>query len=167
MSEPFLGEIRPFGFSFPPRGWASCDGQLLQIVTNQALFALLGTQYGGNGISTFALPDLRGRGGLHASPQYLQGQQGGVEGVALTGLEMPLHAHVVNCSNQPGDAADLTNNYWAQDANGNVQYSNVSDSNLTAEVINSSGNHLPHNNMQPYLVVNFCIALTGIFPSRN
>lgn len=167
MSEPFLGEIRPFGFNFPPKGWASCDGQLLPIAQNQALFSLLGTMYGGDGRVTFGLPDLRGRAGMHTGQGHVQGERGGEEAVALTVAQIPAHSHTANCSNAPGTETGPAGQFWAQDANGNVVFNSTGGAAMAAAAIGVAGGSGPHPNMQPYLVVNYCIALQGIFPSRS
>ena len=170
MSEPFLGEIRLFGFNFAPNGWAMCNGQLLPINQNQALFALLGTQYGGNGTSTFALPDLRSRLPLHQGQgnglsSYTIGETIGAETVTLTQAQLPSHSHQAHASNVkatsknpsglvPGHPPDDT--YAAPD--GTI---------MNAGTIAATGGSQPFDNRQPLLVLNFCIALAGIFPSRN
>ena len=167
MSEPFLGEIRPFSFGFAPRGWASCDGQLLPINQNQALFALLGTMYGGNGQTTFGLPDLRGRAAMHIAPAHPQGQSAGAETVALSAAQMPAHTHAAMASSTPGTQTSPTGKFWAQDASGNVVYSSAGNAPLAAGAIAPAGAGQPHTNMQPFLTVSYCIALQGIFPSRD
>jgi microcystin-dependent protein len=167
VAEPFLGQIILFGGNFAPRGWAFCNGQLLAINQNTALFSLLGTTYGGNGQTTFALPDLRGRVPLHFGQgpglsSYTEGQVGGAESVTLLATQMPAHTH-----SQPATAGDETTNRpnAAVPARGGV-YANTPDgSNLAATT--SAGGGQPHTNLQPYLTLNYCIALEGIFPSRN
>lgn len=168
MSEPFLGEIRMFGGNFAPRGWAFCDGQLLPIAQNTALFSLLGTTYGGDGQSTFGLPDLRGRFPMHEgqgpglTPRSL-GAVAGAEAVTLIASQMPAHNHTVGAST--GEANDVipTNGYLAA---GN-QYSASANTSLNPAALGVAGGSQPHDNMPPYLVVNFIIALEGIYPSRN
>ena len=128
MDDPFLGEIRPFAFGFPPKGWASCDGQLLPIAQNTALFSLLGTMYGGDGRTTFALPDLRGRAGIHVNPVHTQGERGGQESVTLTTAQIPLHSHTANCSNVAGTQTSPAGKFWAQDSDGNVVFNNAGGS---------------------------------------
>ena len=166
MAEPFLSEIRIMSFNFPPKGWALCNGQLLPINQNQALFSLLGTMYGGNGQTTFALPDLRGRVPVHMGGSNTIGTAAGQAAHTLTQSEMPAHNHFVQASNA---AATL------RPANGNLLASTSAAiygafANLTtlspASITNVGGSQ-PHNNMQPYLCVNFIIALQGVFPSRN
>ena len=165
MSEPFISEIRIFSFNFPPRGWAFCAGQFLPINQNQALFSLLGTNYGGNGQTTFALPDLRGRVPLHIAGNYPIGSRAGSETVTLNSSQMPAHAHSVAASTAAATAADPVNAY---SANGNNPgYANATDGSLAPASVGSVGGSQPHDNMSPFLVLNFCIALQGIFPSRN
>ena len=166
MDEPFLGEIRPFAFGFTPKGWASCDGQLLPIAQNAALFSLLGTMYGGDGRTTFALPDLRGRAGMHVSSVHTQGERAGQENVTLSTAQIPLHSHTVNCSNTIGNQTSPAGKFWAQDSDGNVVFSSTGGATMAAAAIGNTGGQ-PHPNMQPYLVVNYCIAVQGIFPSRS
>jgi len=166
MDDPFLGEIRPFAFGFPPKGWASCDGQLLPIAQNTALFSLLGTMYGGDGRTTFALPDLRGRAGMHVNSAHTQGERGGQESVTLTTAQIPPHSHTANCSNVAGTQTSPAGKFWAQDSGGNVVFSSTGGATMAATAAGNVGG-APHPNMQPYLVVNYCIALQGIFPSRS
>ena len=170
--EPFLGQITAFGFNFPPRGWAQCDGQLLPISQYSALFSLLGTMYGGDGRSTFALPDLRGRTALHlgAGPGLTSrniGQKSGAETNTLTVNQLPSHTHTFAppSSSGAGTTDVATLNYPAQAEEDN--YDDTSDATMGSGTTGSTGNSQSVDNMQPYLVVNFCIALTGVFPSRN
>jgi microcystin-dependent protein len=171
MAEPFLGEIRMFGFNFAPRGWATCNGQLLPINQNTALFALIGTFYGGNGTSNFALPDLQSSVAIHQgqgaglSP-YLMGQKSGVENVTLTETQMPTHVHSVTANSAPATSARPSGTVPAR-ASADVYGAAPDGTTMNAGMIASSGGSQPHTNIQPYLVVNFCIALQGIFPSRN
>lgn len=174
MAESFLGEIRLFGFRFPPRGWATCSGQLVSQPQNTALFALLGTDYGGDGRSTFGLPDLRSRvpvgqgQGPGLSP-YTVGQMGGAESVALIPGELPSHTHSALGTAGGGDALVPTGNVWAADAaGGSAPYSSApSDVELSPGAIGYTGGNLGHENRSPYLCLNFCIAMQGIFPSRD
>ncbi len=166
MSEPFLSEIKIVSFNFPPKGWAECNGQLLPINQNQALFALLGTTYGGNGQTTFALPNFRGRAPVHEGSGFTLGQTGGETSHTLTTQEMPAHTHFVNGS---GTAAE-TNTPSANAYLGVVANTYTAPANFVAlapTTVSSVGGSQPHINMMPYLVLNFIIALQGIFPSQN
>ena len=166
MSEPFLAEIRIVGFNFAPRGWAFCDGQILPINQNQSLFSLLGTTYGGDGRTSFALPDLRGRTPIHVSDGHGLGQKGGVETVTLTAAEMAAHTHAAKASSGGGDNATPTGRVLAQFP----AYRDPEASNMTAlrsGTLTNTGGGQGHKNMQPYLTLSFCIALKGLFPSRN
>ncbi len=166
MTEPFIGEVRIMSFSYAPRGWAQCNGQSLQINQNQALFSLLGTTFGGNGQTTFNLPDLRGRAQTHTGSGFSLGQSAGNPTVTLTIPELPQHNHPAQASGDNATGAIPT---------GNVLGANVAGlyggaTNLVAlnsTTITAQGGSQPHENMQPYTVLNFCIALVGIFPSRN
>ena len=168
MATPFLGQICIFGFTFAPRGWAFCNGQLLPISQNTALFSLLGTTYGGNGTTNFALPNLQSRVPLHfgqgagLSP-YVQGQLAGEENHTLIINEMPIHTHTARASS--GDATDTSPVNNVLSAGGS--YTGTANQNMAAGAVANAGGNLPHNNLPPYLALNFCIALQGIFPSRN
>jgi microcystin-dependent protein len=167
MGTPFLGEIRLASFNFAPKGWALCDGQFLQINQNQALFAILGTTYGGNGQTTFALPDLRGRSPFHMGNGYTLGQRGGEEAHTLTSSEMPAHAHTAKGNNDNTTATETSpeNNFWA---NPNfAAYSSTVNGVMDPALITTVGGSQAHNNLSPYSVVNFIIALIGVFPSQN
>lgn len=164
MATPFLAEIRMFAFSFPPRGWALCNGQLLPINQNQALFSLMGTMYGGNGVTTFALPDLRGRTPISFGSGFVQGQSGGEEAHTVTISEMPAHNHLVQAGNSAADTATPTGAYFAQNASA---YAGNSNTAMAPETTSNTGGSQPHSNMGPYLVISFGIALQGIFPSQN
>jgi microcystin-dependent protein len=162
--------MRIFSFSFAPRGWAFCNGQLLPINQNQALFSILGTMYGGNGQTNFALPDFRGRIPMHVgqgqglSP-YVQGQVGGVENVTLTTAAMPGHVHTAQGFNGQSNLGPTTNNTWANQAAN--PYKATADASMNPATITPNSGGQPHPNLAPYLVLNFCIAIQGIFPSRN
>jgi microcystin-dependent protein len=166
VAEPFLAEIRIMSFNFPPKGWAFCNGQLLPINQNQALFALLGTMYGGNAQTNFALPDLRNRVPLHVGNGRTQGAAAGETAHTLTMAEMPQHSHLARASNSANNGTPVAEaNFLGSAAN---MYH--SPSNLTAinpGTITNTGGSQAHDNMQPYLILGFCIALQGIFPSRN
>lgn len=164
MAEPFLGEIRLFGFTFAPEGWAFCDGQLLPINQNQALFALLGTTYGGNGSTTFALPDLRGRVAIHRSVSFPMGLTGGEVTHTLTVDEMPTHTHQALGSISAANTVLPANSVWA--VTDNPAYNQSANTSMSPVGISSTGGSQPHNNMQPFLALNYCIALQGIFPPR-
>jgi microcystin-dependent protein len=185
MAEQYLGEIRMFGFNFAPVGWALCNGQLMPISQNTALFSLLGTQYGGDGVTTFALPDLRSRVPIHMGEgvgltNYIIGENGGSENVTLLAAQMPQHNHMVNCNasatgrggstfdagagqtpvnSYPGPAASPSNSVYSPAATANTT--------MNQQMLGLAGGNQSHPNIQPYLTVNFCIALTGIFPRRN
>lgn len=173
--EPFIGEVRMFAGNFAPRGWAFCNGQLMPIAANTALFSLLGATYGGDGKSTFALPDLRGRVPIHAGvgagpglTPYSRGESSGVPAVTLIQTEMPAHSHNVSCgtaSNQDTPAGGL----WSSTARGGGSpYATTTDGTLLSPLsVTPTGEGLPHNNMQPYLGVSFIIALQGLFPPRS
>lgn len=166
--DPFLGEIRLFGGNFAPQDWAFCNGQLLPISQNQALFSLLGTQYGGDGRTTFALPDLRGRCAPHPGMGLVQGQSGGSETVTLQSQHLPAHGHLPRCAAQ-GGTDKPSGGYWAGDGSGNTAaYAPASDGTpLAASALAPAGGGQPHENMQPFLALNFIIALSGIYPSRS
>ena len=173
MSDPFVAEIRMFGFNFAPTGWAQCNGQLLPISQNTALFSLLGTFYGGDGKSTFALPNLQGSAPLHAGQgqglsEYFLGQQGGSQFVTLLQSEMPFHNHSLQASSAFGNSTDPTGRAAARPFGGGAYYGPApANSGMNVQTIGVAGASLPHNNMQPYLVVNFCIAMQGVFPPRS
>lgn len=170
--QPFLGEIRLFPWSFAPRGWALCEGQLLNIAQNTALFSLLGTMYGGNGQSTFALPDLRGRTPAHRGSQLFQGETAGSESVTLTVNTMAGHNHALLGLNVAGDKGQ-PNNFTLSNIRAGAppdQFfygSTNTPQSLEPTSVTPVGSGQAHNNLQPYLTLNYCIALSGIFPSRN
>lgn len=171
--EPFLGEIDLVAFNFAPKGWAQCNGQLLPINQNQALFSLLGTYYGGNGIQTFALPDLRGRRavGMGQGPglsNYNLGQSGGEEAVTLNLSQLPQHNHAARASSAPGASPSPLGNVWGSQSQVYL-YSNapLSMVPMSSMAIGATGGGQAHDNRPPYLTLNYVIALQGIFPSRN
>jgi len=166
MSEPFLGELRIFSFLFAPKGWAFCNGQLLAINQNQALFALLGTYYGGNGIQTFALPNMQGRCAMHQSSTHVQGEIGGSAAVTLAVNQMPAHRHSAVGNNSGTNQASPAGGSWSPGSADQV-YSQTGGGTMSGAAIANAGGSQPHNNMMPYLTLNFCIALAGIFPSRS
>ena len=173
MSNPFVGEIRMFGGSFAPAGWAMCQGQLMPISENDTLFNLIGTTYGGDGQETFALPDLQGRVPLHQgqgpgiSQNYVIGEQGGVEQVTITTNSLPTHTHAVVASGDLAATADPTGSIIAQPQTLNLFFGDVAGANMNQNCIQPVGGSQPHENMQPYLVITFIISLFGIFPSQN
>jgi microcystin-dependent protein len=174
MSDQFLAEIRIFPFNFPPTGWAFCDGQIMPISQNTALFSLLGTVYGGDGKSTFALPDMQGNAPMQPGQgQGLSlrdlGEMSGVESITLLASEMPLHTHVVNDMSDPGTLqVPAPDRILARSSAGNAYQTNTSANlqMMAPQALALAGGGLPHNNMQPYLTLSFCIALQGIFPQR-
>jgi microcystin-dependent protein len=166
MSEPFLSEIKVVSFNFPPKGWALCNGQLLPINQNQALFALLGTTYGGNGQTNFSLPDFRGRVPMHEGSGHILGEKGGQTAHTLTISELPAHNHLVNATNANG-VAIVPGNTTVLGALNNAYKAQSSPTTLNPATIGNVGGSQAHNNMQPYTVLNFIIALQGIFPSQN
>jgi microcystin-dependent protein len=171
MSEPFIGQIQAFGFNFAPRGWATCDGQIISIAQNTALFSLLGTTYGGNGQTTFALPDLRGRVSLHQGSgpglsSYVMGQSSGTENVTLISTQMPAHNHLVTANGTAGSKLeDVPSGNFLGPAE--AYSTTTTGATLNPQSLGIAGGNQPHPNMQPYLTINWCIALQGIFPSRN
>jgi len=178
--DQYLGEIRMVGWNFAPNGWALCNGQLLSISQYAALFSLMGTYYGGDGIQTFALPNLQSRVPIHQGAglglsTYVMGQTGGVENVTLLSTQMPQHNHLVGVSNQAGSVADPTNAILAQGNSGSGRapvpvtdyVTSAATGTLAPTAISMAGGNQPHANIQPYLCINFIIALTGIFPSRS
>lgn len=168
MAEPFLSEIRICSFVFAPRGWALCNGQLLPINQNQALFSLLGTTFGGNGQVNFALPDLRGRVPVHEGNSFILGQLGGLSSHTLSIAEIPTHSHIVSGTAEPTDGIIPTSqSMLAGSAPSEVYGSASSLEAMHSSTISTVGGSQPHTNMQPYLVLSFCIALQGIFPSPN
>ena len=165
MSEPFLSEIKVVSFNFPPKGWALCNGQFLPINQNQALFALLGTTYGGNGQTTFALPNLRGRVPVHIGAGLTLGEAAGSTSVTVNIQQLPTHIHTLQASPTNADTPVPGGNFFGAANNAYVPFGNAGT--LSPNTISSVGGSQPHNNMMPYLVLNFIIALQGIFPSQN
>jgi microcystin-dependent protein len=176
MADPFVAEIRIFPFNFAPTGWAFCNGQLLPLSQNTALFSLLGTVYGGDGKSTFALPDLQGSSPMHPGQgqglsDHVLGEQSGSEFVTLLSSEMPAHAHFVGRALAAnGDSQTPAGSVWAQSAAGRgtaiVYHEPPATGTVNPTSLTPTGGSLPHNNMQPFLTLSFCIALQGIFPAR-
>jgi microcystin-dependent protein len=167
MAEPFLSEIRIMSFGFAPKGWALCNGQLLPINQNQALFSLLGTTYGGDGRVNFGLPNLQARAPIHMGAGHTLGERGGEQAHTLSQAEMPLHTHTANAINTAG-ATNLPAGNLVANSAPNTIYGPVQNLNaLNPTTVTSVGGSQAHLNMQPYLTLNFCIALQGIFPSQN
>lgn len=172
MSDPFLAEVRIFPFNFAPTGWAVCNGQILPISQNTALFSLLGTTYGGDGKSTFALPNIQGSAVMHPGQGpglslHDQGETGGSESVTLLQSEMPAHTHQMKGAAQDPALAKAVNPEasWALSQGGPI-YQSSSNTQMAQEAVAPAGGGLPHNNMQPYVTLQFCIAVQGVFPSR-
>ena len=165
MAEPFLSEIRIMSFGFAPKGWALCNGQLLPIAQNQALFSLLGTTYGGDGRVNFALPNLQGKTPMHMGSGHTLGETSGEQGHTLSISELPTHTHPANASTQTGNTQFAANNVLA--AAGNLYTPPANLTSLIPSTITNVGGSQAHLNMQPFLVLNFSIALQGIFPSQN
>jgi microcystin-dependent protein len=173
VADPFLAEIRIFPFNFAPKGWAFCDGQILPLSQNTALFSLLGTTYGGDGKSNFALPNLQGSVPMHSGQGpglslYDLGEIGGSDTVTLLTSEIANHSHALQASNQPGEDPSPANEALARSVGASLYQSNTT-TNLVAldqAAAAPAGGSLPHNNLQPYLTLNFCIALQGVFPPR-
>ncbi len=166
MAQPYIGQISIVGFNYAPRGYAFCNGQLMSIAQNQALFSILGTTYGGDGVSTFALPDLRGRAPMHVGANLL-GIKGGAETVTLNATQIPPHTHQVVATSAPADTGDPTGALWAVMTDASLQYTAPANTLMAANAIGGGGSNQPHANMPPSTVLNFVIALSGIFPSRN
>lgn len=182
MSSPFVAEITMFAFNFAPAGWALCQGQLLPISQNTALFSLLGTTYGGNGTSTFALPNLQDQTAVSFGQgpglsDYVQGEEVGTPTVTLLTTEIPAHSHFFSANTNTGTVVDASNNQLGVSQGGTKQntynaniYStqtNLATTNLSPFAVGLAGQSFPHNNMQPYLTLNFCIAMQGVFPPRS
>ncbi|WP_428699394.1 phage tail protein [Stappia sp.] len=172
MSEPFVGEIRMFAGNFAPRGWAFCDGQLLAVSQNDALFSLLGTIYGGDGRTTFGLPDMRGRLPIHAGhgpglSERRLGAKSGEEKVTLTVNQMPSHGHPARADTNIGTEATPAGNVTATSTAVDIYFDGTADSNLRAEAVTHAGGSQSHTNLMPFLCVHFIIALFGIYPSRH
>ena len=174
--DPFVAEIRIFPFNFAPKGWAFCDGQILPLSQNTALFSLLGTTYGGDGKSNFALPNLQGMTPLQPGQGpglslYDLGQTGGETAVTLLSIEMPAHSHQVNAQPGSGDTSDPTNHVWASAHTGKAPLkmyaSGAPNTQMSLNAFAPAGGSQPHNNMPPYLTLNFCIALQGVYPPRT
>ncbi len=170
MAQPYVGEIRQVGFSFAPPDWALCDGSLQPIAQNQELFSLIGTTYGGDGMNTFALPDLRSRSPIHTGPlngvTYPVGQSAGEEQVVLTPAHLPPHTHLLAAVSTAGTQSSPSGNIWASSSE--LPYSNKTPTaTMSSAAVGNAGGGQPHNNISPYLAINFVIALHGIYPSLD
>jgi microcystin-dependent protein len=167
MSTPFVGEIRMFGGNFAPAGWAFCMGQLLPISENETLFVLIGTTYGGDGESTFALPDLRGRVPIHQGQGHTIGEMGGTEQVTLTQQQIPSHTHAMFGSTNPASPLALPAGSVVAGNAATPLYDGAPTQNMSANAVTGAGGSQPHDNMAPYLCISFIISLFGIFPSQS
>ena len=167
MAQPYISEIRIFAGNFAPAGWMFCEGQLLPISENETLFNVIGTTYGGDGQSTFALPDLRGRLPMHQGNGVNIAETGGVESVTLTVSQIPAHSHAFLATSNPGGTTNPNPNLTSNSPNVNVYIEDVTGVNMSAQGIGSVGGSQPHTNFQPYLCVNFIISLFGLFPSAT
>jgi microcystin-dependent protein len=166
MSQPFVGEIRMFAGNFAPAGWAFCDGALLPISENETLFNLIGTTYGGDGESTFAMPDLRGRVPIHAGAGYSVGETGGVESVTLTTSQIPSHGHVLIASADVANLSSPANAVTGQATSKPYRIPSATAL-MAATTLAATGGSQPHDNMQPYLAINYIVSMFGIFPSQT
>ena len=167
MAQPYVGEIRMFAGNFAPAGWMFCDGQLLPISENETLFNLIGTTYGGDGQSTFALPDLQGRLPIHQGNGTILAETGGAEAITLTVNQIPAHSHPLLASTGPGNLNTPGGNVTAESAAVKIYYADEPTANMAASAIAPAGGSQPHTNFQPYLCLNFIISLFGIFPSQT
>lgn len=167
MAQPFIGEVRLFGGNFAPSGWAFCNGQLMPISENDALFALIGTTYGGDGETTFALPDLRSRVPIHIGSGFVIGQTGGVETVTLTTAQVAAHSHAVFASTAGGTSTNAATNVPGASPTIDLYFEDVATASMNASAVTARGGSQPHENLQPYLCVSYIISLFGIFPSST
>ncbi|MDP8979991.1 MAG: tail fiber protein [Acidobacteriota bacterium] len=167
MSSPYIGEIRMFAGNFAPVGWAFCNGAIIPIDQNDALFNLIGTTYGGDGQTTFALPDLQSRVPVHVGPGFTLAQTGGAESVTLTTSQIPAHSHVAQANSNAGNLASPSGGVWASDSILSSYDSNAPSVNMNAAAFGNSGGSQPHDNMLPFLCINFILSLFGIFPSQT
>jgi microcystin-dependent protein len=165
MAQPYVGEIRMFAGNFAPAGWMFCEGQLLPISENETLFQLIGTTYGGDGESTFALPDLRGRVPIHQGNGFILAETGGAEEITLTVNQIPAHSHPFLATLNPGGTTNPQPNLTANSPNVGLYIEDIATTNMSAQAIGPVGGSQPHTNFQPYLCINFIISLFGIFPS--
>lgn len=167
-SQPFVGEMCLFPYNFAPAGWAACEGQLLAIAEYETLFNLIGTTYGGDGQSTFGLPDLRGRVAIHQKSNYIIGELSGTENTLIASNNMPSHNHPLNVkSGSSGNSSTPAGNFIAFDSDGLKEYSNTQNGAMNSSVVKNTGGSVPHNNLQPFLAMTYCISLFGVFPAQN
>jgi len=167
MSGPFIGEIRMFAGNFAPAGWAFCNGAIIPIDQNDALFNLIGTTYGGDGQTTFALPNLQSRVPIHVGPGFALGQSGGTETVTLTTSQIPAHSHVPQAFTDPGNLSSPSGGVWASSSPSTLYDNTAPNIAMASSAIGSSGGSQPHDNMIPFLVINFILSLFGVFPSQT
>jgi microcystin-dependent protein len=167
MSSPFIGEIRMFAGNFAPAGWSFCNGAIIPIDQNDALFNLIGTTYGGDGQTTFALPDLQSRVPVHVGPGFALAQAGGAETVTLTTSQIPAHPHVPQCNSGTGNQQGPGNGVWASPTTGAIYSSTAPSLAMDPAAVGATGGSQPHDNMIPFLVINFILSLFGIFPSQT
>jgi len=167
MSQPFIGEIRMFAGNFAPMGWAFCNGALMAIADNTALFSLIGTTYGGDGQTTFALPNLQSRVPVHVGQGFALAQTGGAETVTLTTSQIPAHSHVPQANSNAGTQSSPGGGVWANSSLGQFDNTNPPDNIMSAGALGQAGASQPHDNMVPFLVVNFILSLFGVFPSQT
>jgi len=167
MATPFIGEIRMFAGNFAPVGWAFCNGAIIPISQNDALFNLIGTTYGGDGINTFALPNLQSRVPVHVGPGFALAQTGGAEQVTLTTSQIPAHSHVPQANSNAGTQSSPGGGVWANSSLGQFDNTNPPDSSMAPQALGTAGGSQPHDNMVPFLVVNFILSLFGVFPSQT
>ena len=167
MAQPYVGEIRMFAGNFAPAGWMFCEGQLLPISENETSFNLIGTTYGGDGQSTFALPDLRGRLPIHFGNGFILAERGGAETITLNTQQIPAHTHALLASTNMGNASGPANNVPSRSPSPSIYIEDATDSNMNAGALGAVGGSQPHDNFQPYLCVHFIISLFGIFPSQS
>lgn len=167
MATPFIGEVRLFGGTFAPTGWALCNGASLPIAQNEALYSLVGTTYGGDGVTTFALPDLRGRLPMHAAPQFPLGQKAGSEGVTLTTAQLPLHQHQPAAVSASGSTGNPEGALWASASSAYYATGGSANDAMNAAAVQPAGGGQAHDNLSPFLAVTFIIALDGVYPSQG
>ena len=167
MAQPYVGEIRMVGCNFAPVGWAFCDGSVLSISQNEVLFNLIGTTYGGDGVNTFKLPDLRGRIPLHQGAGFVLGQAGGTEAETLTTQQIPQHTHAATCRSTGSDSPNPAGAVWGVTAQNQYTPSDSMNAQMSAGTVGAAGGSQPHENRAPFLVVNFIIALFGVFPTQT